>query len=420
MFTTPLTVTSQFGFCGLPLRLDSYAGCAFQCTFCFARFRPGIYMIDTVRPADPLTLGRIFKLASESRDPKDGFVRQFLRRRVPVHFGGMSDPFQPAELRYRVTESFLRVLAKNQYPTVISTRGTLVAKEPYLSLLKENRSTVVQISFCSTRESVSRRFEPNSPTPGQLLKTMLTLAKNGIKVACRWQPYIPGSSERPDEFASRVSSAGCRHVALEHLKLPLERRHPMWEKLISAAGLDLRLQYETLNAIRDSREYVLPPLAKLRIILETFKAVRSRNMTFGAADNEFQYLSDCDCCCSGADQFPGFENWFKHQIGYAVRKSVGKRITYDAIAREWTPVGSIDRFINPNSRLSARSELQGSVIDHIRTRWNNPKASGSPTSFYGVRATADFTSTGNRIYEWDDEACETLRVLKSTHALSAN
>jgi hypothetical protein len=60
------------------------------------------------------------------------------------------------------------------------------------------------------------------------------------------------------------------------------------------------------------------------------------------------------------------------------------------------------------------------VIDHIRTRWNNPKASGSPTSFYGVRATADFTSTGNRIYEWDDEACETLRVLKSTHALSAN
>ena len=371
-------------------------------------------MTDTVRPADTATLGRIFKLAFESRDPKDGFVRQFLRHRVPVHFGGMSDPFQPAELRYRVTESFLRVLAKNQYPTVISTRSTLVAKEPYLSLLKENQRTLVQVSFCSTREHVSRKFEPNSPTPDQLLKTMSALAKNGIKVTCRWQPYIPGSSEPPAEFASKVSSTGCRHVALEHLKLPMERNHPMWEKLISAAGRNLRTQYERLDAVRDSREYILPSEAKLRTIIETSKAVRSRNMTFGAADNEFQYLSDGCCCCSGVDQFPGFENWFKHQIGYAVRRCIGKRITYDAITREWVPSGSVDRFINPHSRLSTRSELQGSVRDHIRVRWNNPRSSGSPESFYGVRATTEFTSTGNRIYEWDEQACETLREWEST------
>lgn len=137
-------------------------------------------MSETIRPADPLTLERIFKAAFDSRDPNDGFVRQFLRHRVPVHFGGMSDPFQPAESRYRVTESFLRVLAKNQYPVVISTRSTLVAKEPYLSLLKENQRTVVQISFCSTRGRVARKFEPNSSSPNQLLKAMSDLSKNGI------------------------------------------------------------------------------------------------------------------------------------------------------------------------------------------------------------------------------------------------
>jgi DNA repair photolyase len=375
-------------------------------------------MSDTVRPADPSTLGRIFKLASESSDPSDGFARQFLRHRVPVHFGGMSDPFQPAELRYRVTESFLRVLAREQYPTVISTRSTLVAKEPYLSLLKANQRTVVQISLCSTRERVASKFEPNSPVPRQSLKTMSTLARNGIKVTCRWQPYIPGSSEPAEEFASKVASTGCRHVALEHLKLPMERNHPMWEKLISAAGLNLRAEYERLNAIRDSREYILPPRAKLPTILEAASAVRSRKMTFGAADNEFQYLSDFKCCCSGVDQFPGFENWFKHQIAYAIHKRVGKRITYDAIAREWVPVGSIDRFINPHSRLSARGDLQGSVIDHIKARWNNPKASGSPASFYGVKVSENFTSTGNRVYEWDDDARETLRKLTSTRVFS--
>src|SRR5437868_504008 len=162
MFTAPLTVASQFSFCGLPLRLDSYAGCAFQCTFCFARFRRGAYLSDNVRPADGAALERRFKRAFEPRNSHDGFVRQFLRRRVPIHFGGMSDPFQPAELRFRVTESFLRTLAEYQYPTVLSTRSKLAASEPYISLLKENEPTVVQFSFCSTRDKTAAQFEPYS------------------------------------------------------------------------------------------------------------------------------------------------------------------------------------------------------------------------------------------------------------------
>src|SRR5262249_25277318 len=40
-YTNPLSLTSQFLFCGLPLRLDSYRGCAFQCYFCYARYRGG-------------------------------------------------------------------------------------------------------------------------------------------------------------------------------------------------------------------------------------------------------------------------------------------------------------------------------------------------------------------------------------------
>lgn len=411
MFTTPLSITSQFGFCGLPLRLDSYAGCAFQCTFCFARFRGGLYLTDNVRPADGASLGRLFKRAFEPRSSHNGFVRQFLRHRVPVHFGGMSDPFQPAELRFRVTESFLRTLAEYQYPTVLSTRSTLVASEPYIALLKENEPTVVQFSFCSTRDQVSARFEPYSPPPSELLRTMLILVKNGIKVACRWQPYIPTISESAEEFVSRVSSTGCCHVALEHLKVPLERNHPLWEKLVKAVGRDLHSEYKRQNAVRDSREYILPPHVKLPAIVETSRAVRAQGMTFGAADNEFQYLSDTGCCCSGVDQFPGFENWFKHQIGYAIRKSIGRRITYDSISREWAPVGSIDRFLNPHARLSKRGQLSGSVLDHIRTRWNNSKGSGSPAGFYGVVATSEATSTGNRVYGWDDEILATLSVI---------
>lgn len=408
-FTAPLSITSQLGFCGLPLRLDSYAGCAFQCTFCFARFRRGLYNSETVRPADSAALERLFRLTFAGSGPEGGLVRQFLRRRVPVHFGGMSDPFQPAEARFRVTESFLRTLAEYQYPTVLSTRSTTPASEPYLSLLRENEPTVVQFSFCSTRDKVSEQFEPYSPPPSKLLKAMSALSRRGVSVTCRWQPFIPGVSEPAEEFVSRVASAGARHVALEHLKVPLERSHPLWEKLTKSAGRDFHAEYKGQSALRDGLEYILPASVKLPAVLETAGAVRARGMTFGAADNELQFLSDTGCCCSGVDQFEGFGNWFRHQIAYAVRKSIGGPITYDAISREWAPIGSLDRHLYPGTRLARRTELSGSLLDHIRFRWNNPKAPGSPAGFYGVVTTDRVTSAGNRVYAWDGKILASLR-----------
>jgi DNA repair photolyase len=132
-YTTPLTVTSQFSFCGLPLRFDSYAGCAFRCSYCFARHRGGNNYGDSVRGASQDHLAR--SLHRAFNDDAGGLVAQFLRRRVPIHMGGMSDPFQPIERRYRVTEASLRALSQQvDYPVVISTRSTLVSELPYMDV----------------------------------------------------------------------------------------------------------------------------------------------------------------------------------------------------------------------------------------------------------------------------------------------
>src|ERR1019366_9387640 len=122
-YTTPLSLTSQFFFCGLPLRLDSYRGCAFQCSFCYARYRGGNSPTPNIVPADPNTLRRTFDRALRD-DTAPGTIGQFLRHRVPIHFGGMSDPFQPIESRVGVTRRFLETLRDFSYPTVISTRPT--------------------------------------------------------------------------------------------------------------------------------------------------------------------------------------------------------------------------------------------------------------------------------------------------------
>lgn len=402
-YTTPIGLTSQFFFCGLPLRLDTYRGCAFQCAFCFARQRGGNTPDRFVVPANPHSIRRIFERSLDSQGNRHvGIIGQFLRRRVPIHFGGMSDPFQPIEARHGVTKATLNVLGKCDYPTVISTRGKLVASPPYLDLLKAMKFVVVQFSLSSSRDEIARILEPRSSPPSEILKRMEVLAKNRIPVTCRWQPFVPGSSESPVEFVTRISCTGCSHVSLEHLKVPVERKTSLWREFVQLVGRDPYEEYKVRGAVQDGRELVLRSDQKLNAVIETAAEAHRCGMTFGAADNEFQYLSDTSCCCSGVDRFPGFENYFRHQIGYAVRKCQGRRITYDAIQNEWVPKGSVDRYLNSESRISIRNRGKASIADHIKVKWNQLDAPGSPSSFFGVKPGGKSRSgSGTRAYNWD-------------------
>lgn len=419
-YTNPLSLTSQFFFCGLPLRLDSYRGCGFQCSFCYARYRGGNAPDPAVVPADAGTLRRVFDGAAR-RDPtqSSGLIGRLLRRRVPIHFGGMSDPFHPAEATFRVTQRFLETLLAYQHPTVLSTRSTMAACRPYLDLLREMKSVVVQFSFTSARPGISSRLEPYTPRPADLLKTMEVLAGHGIAVTCRWQPYVPRVSERPRSFVRRVAAAGARHVAIEHLKLPVETNHPLWQRLIEGSGRDLRRDYALANARRDGRELVLPAEVKLPTILEVRDAARESGMTFGAADNEFQYLSDTDCCCSGVDQFEGFQGWFKHQIAHAVRRCRGRRIVYGAISGYWTPEGSADRWLNSHSRFGAPGTGVRTIRDHIRARWNDVTSPFTPARYFGVTPTDEFTASGFRVFTWQPEALVLLEPAQAGQGAGA-
>lgn len=398
-YTTPFSITSQFGFCGLPLRLDTYRGCGFQCSYCFARYRGGNRPVENIVPANPKTISRVLDRALIGQ--KGGLVAQFLRHRTPLHFGGMSDPLQPAEVKHKVTLDILQTLVRHRYPTVLSTRSTLIGTTPYLTAIRNLESFVVQFSFSTTRDEIAQRIEPYATKPSDRLRTIELLSKMGIIVTARWQPYIPGTSEEPREFISRIAATGCKHIALEHLKLPVERGNPLWQTLSAAASDDLVHIYQDAGAKRDGRELVLPcSEEKLTRILEVRSLVHTAGLTFGAADNEFQYLSDGGCCCSGVDSFPGFENWFKHQLASAVKRSNGSDIHYSSIKDEWLPTGSVDRHLNSRSRLSARTELQGTVNQHILSRWNSPSTGKSPSMFFGVRS-GKSGPDGNLLYHWD-------------------
>ena len=196
---------SQVVLCEYPIRLDTYRGCSHGCRYCFAQDKTDI---SVVKPDNCVEALRRF--VSGARTAQTNWCDW----RIPLHWGGMSDPFQPAERGIGVSLRALEVFAETGYPFIVSTKGRLVAEEPYLSLLGRCNA-VVQVSMvCSSYD----RMEPGAPTFEERLGMVGRLAGRVRRVVVRAQPYI--TSVR-DEFIGnlgRIAEAGAWGVTLEGMK----------------------------------------------------------------------------------------------------------------------------------------------------------------------------------------------------------
>lgn len=388
-YSNPLSLTSQFPFCALPLRLDTYLGCTFGCVYCYAKDRGGSYKYTISKPANPKYIINYFKDTNKKRG---GVINQMIRRRVPIHMGGMSDPFQQSELKYRVTKEVLDYLCEIKYPTVISTKSIMLTEDMYLNILKKNPHLLIQFSFCSVNDDVSAVLEPFSPPPSKRLKAMEVLEKNDVHTACRWQPYIPYLDLNDHQFVESMANTGSKFLTLEHLKLPVENKSNI------LMNKDYRNLYIERGATQVGRELVLNVDQKIATVLFVRNLAHAFNMSFGAGDNELHHFSDTGCGCAGVAIIPGFENWAKFQISYAVYKSKRKPFDFSILQDEWRPEGLINRQINSHSRLNRKVKSFGTMEDYLRYYWNNTKSIYNPISYYGVKLLATDPEKDNTYY----------------------
>ncbi|WP_353163776.1 radical SAM protein [Empedobacter brevis] len=402
-YNNPLSITSQFSFCGLPFRLDTYAGCAIGCKYCFARTRGGNINSKQLKVANHNDIISTFQNALTSNN--NGIISQFIRNNVPLHFGGMSDPFQSIEKRFGTSYFVLEYLKSINYPVVVSTKSDLIISPKYLSLLKSYKNLVIQISISTLDNDKSKIIEPNAPSPELTLQMIQTLNDNGVNTTIRWQPYIIGVSDRLEDFVNRISKLNVKHLSFEHLKLPLEKNIDLDNKIKKITGKSIYEEYKKLNAIVDGRELILPIEFKKTSIFKLKEISKKHNINIGFADNEFQYLSDFNCCCSGIDMFNGFENWYKPQISYAIKKAYNqakKVISFNEIENEWNSTGAIDKFINSKSRID-KVETHNTMLDYVRDRWNNLNSPFNPTKYFNISYAKQTDEKGNKIYKFDDQ-----------------
>ncbi|MGB2953247.1 MAG: radical SAM protein [Gaiellaceae bacterium] len=253
---------------GMPFSwsLNPYMGCVHRCTFCYVR----AFELRADRPADD-RYGRSIRVKT---NVVDVLRRELGRRsweREPVAIGAATDPYQPAEGRYRLTRGCLEALAEAHNPFSLITRGPLAVRDiDVLSEASRHADVSVNFSIPTLDEEVWRKTEPGTAHPRQRLRVLKQLVDAGIRAGVGMAPILPGISDRPEQLEEVVHAAraaGATHVWANLLYLRPGTREHFLEHLASDWPEELE-RYEQLyrraylkNA---EREPVLKAVAELR------------------------------------------------------------------------------------------------------------------------------------------------------------
>jgi DNA repair photolyase len=233
--------------------LNPYMGCAHRCTFCYVR----AFERRADRPSDD-RYGRSIRVKINVADVLARELARPTWEGGHVVVGAATDPYQPAEGRYRLTRSCLEAFAGASNPFSIITRGPMILRDiDVLQAASRRASVTVTFSIPTLDEDVWRKTEPSTAHPRQRLRAIRELVEAGIDARVGMAPILPGLSDKPEQLAEIVRAAraagatgiwanllnlrpGTREHFLENLARDWPEELPRYEELYANGRTYLR------------------------------------------------------------------------------------------------------------------------------------------------------------------------------------
>ena len=190
---------------GMPFgwSLNPYMGCAHRCTFCYVRG----FEKRADRPSDD-RYGRSIRVKTNVVEVLGRELRRRSWAGEGVVIGAATDPYQPAEGRFRLTRGCIEALGEARNPLSIITRGPLIVRDiDVLSEASRRADVTINVSIPTLDREIWRRTEPGTAPPRQRLRAISRLVDAGIDVGVGMAPILPGLSDRPDLLADVVRAA---------------------------------------------------------------------------------------------------------------------------------------------------------------------------------------------------------------------
>ena len=248
--------------------LNPYMGCVHRCTFCYVR----AFEKRADRPSGD-AYGVSIRVKPNIVEILRHELRLPSRRRAHIAIGSATDPYQPAEARYKLTRGCIQALGEAKARFSIITRGPMAIRDLDVLQFASTRSALsVSFSVPTLDEEVWRRTEPGTAHPRQRLKVLRKLSDAGLNVGVSIAPVLPGLSDRPEQIEAVVreaKEAGAQFLWCGTLRLgPGTREHFL--NCLARDWPELVPRYESLYSKTGAPRWLTKPIE------ETAEALRHR------------------------------------------------------------------------------------------------------------------------------------------------
>jgi DNA repair photolyase len=190
---------------GMPFgwSLNPYMGCVHRCTFCYVR----AFERRADRPSDD-RYGTSIRVKINIAEVLRAELARPAWKGEEVVIGAATDPYQPAEGRYKLTRACIGMLSDAGQAFSIITRGPMIVRDVDLLAEAARRADVsVTFSVPTIDDDVWRTTEPGTAPPRQRLRALKVLVDAGVRASVGMAPLLPGLSDHPRSIERVVRAA---------------------------------------------------------------------------------------------------------------------------------------------------------------------------------------------------------------------
>jgi len=281
---TPLTIRGDSLYCPLSFTLDTYGNCFHYCHHCYIRRLNHVWGEELKPLFNTEGLKRKLMNGQKNKNPKS-FLAHAIKNKNTIRFGNKADPYQRAELKYKVSREALKILNELDWSTVVQTKNTEILKRDEDILLDMKDITVMPVISPGMDKDWEILEKKSTTPPRDRLFFLYTINKKGVKIGVNGEPFIPGFHTLKDfEDALKL---------LKHYKIPSYNTYNLhmndWvAKNLCSIGLDI----EKIWKMNQDEEWkkILPKLIDLS---------KKYNIILGCPDfiNSGKYRERANTCC---------------------------------------------------------------------------------------------------------------------------
>lgn len=329
-------VTSQFDICPIPFHLDTYRGCMYNCTYCFARDFVTFSRRNAEQKGFTYLVGNrsnlfekwIERTLSKEYDYSKAEEVAF-KERIPLKIGATADPFPTVEAKERITYGFLKTLEQLDYPVEIQTKNPEILASYVDEFRQKDPNWIIAVTLISTDEDFLKVCEPNAPSAIDRLYAMKKLTDSGIKVMVKIQPAIfPKIIEDLPTLIECIKVAGCWSFNVEGLKVRIsmpKEEQELFQTIGNYCQYDIRHYYKKEGNMTGS-DWELNIYNKQKYADLAWELAEKYGLKFFSADNDLgcQGWGDGLECC-GTEVLKNYKIW-----GNSLRSKAFEKTGYES------------------------------------------------------------------------------------------